>query len=98
MSKTCVGLLCAVAIVLMCAPAATADPVRIVSYDVEQTAESGFGGWSHVYDGAVTDTGRRLGGSASCDPPRPPAGSSTRPAVVARSTTVSCRRAWPRTS
>lgn len=37
-----------------------ADPISIVSYDVEQTPDSGWGGWSHKYSGAITDTGRTL--------------------------------------
>jgi hypothetical protein len=46
--------------------------VTITGYDVGPTAASGFGGWAHVYTGTVTDTGRQVGGSASCDPPQPP--------------------------
>ncbi len=34
------------------APAAT-----IVDYDIADAAESGFGGWSHVYNGTITNTG-----------------------------------------
>jgi len=36
---------------------AHAVTVQIISYNIEQTPESGFGCWSHNYIGTKTDTG-----------------------------------------
>jgi hypothetical protein len=38
--------------------AASAETIRITSYDVQQTPISGFGGWHHTYNGTITPTGR----------------------------------------
>lgn len=46
----------------------------IVSYDVEQAMRSGYGCWSHVYNGTIADIGRTvtagisLGARVSCTP------------------------------
>jgi hypothetical protein len=42
--------------------AARAEPVPIVSYDVDDTPRSGWGGWAHAYTGTITDTGRTVAG------------------------------------
>ena len=39
---------------LACAPAFAQT---ITSYDIEQAARSGFGGWGHTYGGTIVDTG-----------------------------------------
>lgn len=41
-------------------------PVPVVSYDIFQTPLSGWGGWAHVYSGAIVDTGRTTG--PDCNP------------------------------
>lgn len=43
-----------------------AAPVSIVGYDVAQTPQSGFGCWSHDYNGTIMDTGRTVSGSIVC--------------------------------
>ena len=35
----------------------TVNAQSIVSYDIDDAALSGFGGWSHLYDGSITTTG-----------------------------------------
>jgi hypothetical protein len=39
---------------------ATAAPVPIVSYDIAQTARSGFGCWFHDYNGTIANSGRTV--------------------------------------
>lgn len=39
---------------------ASANPVPIISYDLEGIPEPGCGGWSHTYSTARQDTGRRV--------------------------------------
>jgi hypothetical protein len=43
-----------------------AEPLSVTSYDVQQTPISGWGCWSHVYTGTVTDTGRRVSSAVWC--------------------------------
>jgi hypothetical protein len=53
-----------IAVASLCT-AARADTVPIVSYDVQDTPRSGWGGWGHAYTGTITDTGRTVGGGSS---------------------------------
>jgi hypothetical protein len=50
-----------IALAALCT-AARADPVPIVTYDVEDTPRSGWGGWGHAYTGTITNTGRTVAG------------------------------------
>jgi hypothetical protein len=43
--------------------AAAADEIPVVAYDVASTPEAGWGGWSHLYNGTQTFTGRTVPGS-----------------------------------
>jgi hypothetical protein len=65
------GLLVAVALMLVAASPALANPVAITGYDLELTPPSGYGGWSHTYTGTVTDSGRLLGPANGCSPTTP---------------------------
>lgn len=53
-------------VVSMPGTALASDPqyVAVTSYDIEATAGSGFGCWTHLYTGTVVDTGRMVGGTA----------------------------------
>jgi hypothetical protein len=53
-------------IVMMLSVGARAATVQIISYNIEQTPESGFGCWSHNYTGTMTDTGHTVSGSGNC--------------------------------
>ena len=47
---------------------ASAAPIPITSYDIDQTPVSGFGCWFHNFTGTKTDTGRTVSGSVNCSP------------------------------
>jgi len=53
-------------IVLTLSVGASAATVEIMSYDIAQTPESGFGCWVHNYTGTITDTGHTVSGSVNC--------------------------------
>jgi hypothetical protein len=46
---------------------AITDQVAITSYDVNNTQPSGYGSWSHTYNGSITGTGlvNETGGSGT---------------------------------
>ncbi len=46
-----------IAVVLVAGLASAASAQSILSYDILDAAESGFGGWAHQYDGAIENTG-----------------------------------------
>jgi hypothetical protein len=64
---TCVVLLAVC--VLGLALSAAGETVRIKTYDVKSALRSGYGCWSHVYLGAIADTGRTesLWGTCTAD-------------------------------
>ena len=47
---------------------AALEPVEVpvVAYDIAATPRPGWGCWTHMYDGTVTDTGRTVSGSVVC--------------------------------
>lgn len=57
--------------VLMVCVGAKAATVEIISYNIEQTPESGFGCWNHKYTGTITDTGYTVSGSVNCSAHNP---------------------------
>lgn len=72
MRRASIGV-AAVAVLVSVSPSmARAAQVTISSYDVRDTPASGFGLWSHSYDGTITPTGRFVAGSVGCPPPPPP--------------------------
>jgi hypothetical protein len=50
----------------MCAWQVNAATLKITSYDVVDTPESGFGCWSHNYIGTIIDSGKTVSGSVNC--------------------------------
>jgi hypothetical protein len=42
------------------------EAVKITSYDIKSTPRSGYGCWSHVYSGTITDTGRTASDWGTC--------------------------------
>jgi hypothetical protein len=59
---TCPALLLTAALAV--GSIASAAPVEITSYDIEQTNRSGWGGWCHDYNGTIVNTGRTVSGNA----------------------------------
>src|SRR5262245_45835757 len=55
-------------VALSLAANAHAGQAVIVSYDIQQVPRSGFGCWSHDYNGTIINTGRTVSSAVICTP------------------------------
>jgi hypothetical protein len=52
--KVLARVFCALALLLATSSPAFAEPIKVISYSIEDAVTSGFGGWAHIHSGTIT--------------------------------------------